>query len=59
MQRGSVGVCIYVDKLTCEIISTCISDHIREDLKQLEDLETRHLPSRSRATIARKYNFFK
>ena len=33
MQRGSVGVCIYVDKLTFEIFSTYISDHIRENLK--------------------------
>ena len=47
MQRGSVGVCIYVDKLTCENISTCISDYIRENLKWLEDLEARDSPSRS------------
>jgi hypothetical protein len=35
MQRGSVGVCIYMDKLTCEIFSTYVSDHIRENLKWL------------------------
>jgi hypothetical protein len=29
MQRGSVGVCIYMDKLTY------VSDHIRENLKWL------------------------
>ena len=59
MQRGSVGVCIYVDKLACEIFSTYISDHIRENLKWLENLEARDLPSRPRATIARKCKFFK